>query len=125
MQTKNKVKIGIVLFLLFLFYYFLNQKLNIGIPCIFHELTGLYCPGCGITRMFFAIIELKFYDAFRYNPLVFILLIISILYLLLKSLLKKYNINLIIPNYIYYILLVIVIFYGIFRNIPEFEFFNF
>ena len=125
MQTKNKVKIGIMLFLLFLFYYFLNQKLNIGIPCIFHELTGLYCPGCGITRMFFAIIELKFYDAFRYNPLVFILLIISILYLLLKSLLKKYNINLIIPNYIYYILLVIVIFYGIFRNIPEFEFFNF
>ena len=76
MQTKNKVKIGIMLFLLFLFYYFLNQKLNIGIPCIFHELTGLYCPGCGITRMFFAIIELKFYDAFRYNPLVFILLII-------------------------------------------------
>ena len=121
MIMKNKVKIGIILFFLLICYYFLNQKLDIGIPCIFHELTGLYCPGCGITRLLFSLFELNFYQAFRSNPLVFILLILSIFYLLIKVILKIFNISITIPNYIYYILLVIIILFGILRNIPGFE----
>ena len=71
--------------------------------------------------MFFAILHLEFYQAFRYNPLVFILLILSIIYLIIKFILKKFNINIKIPEYIWYILLVIIIIYGILRNIPEFS----
>ena len=122
MKPQNRVKIGIFLFFLFIIYYLLNKKIGIGIPCVFHELTGLYCPGCGITRLLFSLLELNFYQAFRSNPLVFILLILSILYLILKLILKRFNINLTIPNYIYYFLLIIVIIFGILRNIPGFEF---
>ncbi len=122
MKPKNRVKIGIFLFFLFIIYYLLNKKIGIGIPCVFHELTGLYCPGCGITRLLFSLLELNFYQAFRSNPLVFILLMLSILYLILKLILKRFNINLTIPNYIYYFLLIIVIIFGILRNIPGFEF---
>ena len=88
MNTKT-VKIGIILFFLLLCYYFLNQKFSIGIPCIFHEITGLYCPGCGVTKLTFSLLELDFYQAFRANPLIFILLILAIIYYLIKIILNK------------------------------------
>ena len=122
MNTKT-VKIGIILFFLLLCYYFLNQKFSIGIPCIFHEITGLYCPGCGVTKLTFSLLELDFYQAFRANPLIVILLILAIIYYLIKiSLNKLFKINITIPNYVYYILLVITILFGVLRNIPGFEF---
>ena len=40
---------------------------DIRIPCIFYELTGLSCPGCGITRMFSSLALLDFSSAFAYN----------------------------------------------------------
>ena len=122
MNTKT-VKIGIILFFLLLCYYFLNQKFSIGIPCIFHEITGLYCPGCGVTKLTFSLLELDFYQAFRANPLIFILLILAIIYYLIKIILNKlFKINITIPNYVYYILLVITILFSVLRNIPGFEF---
>ncbi len=45
---------------------------DFGIPCLFHELTSLRCPGCGITRMVIAIVRLDFKTAFSCNPFVFI-----------------------------------------------------
>ena len=45
-----------------------------GIPCIFRLISGKYCPGCGISRMFVALSRFDIHAAFRYNPLVFCLL---------------------------------------------------
>ena len=45
-----------------------------GIPCIFHLLTGLQCPGCGITRMCGALIRLDFATAWESNPAILILI---------------------------------------------------
>ena len=39
-------------------------------PCIFHELTGYYCPGCGGTRAFLALITGHPILSFLYNPAV-------------------------------------------------------
>lgn len=123
MRIKSKIFIIIILFVILLIYYFINKSLNIGIPCLFHEITGLYCPGCGITRLVFSLLELDFYHAFQANPLIFILLIIAGIYFLLKIILNKFfQINITIPNYVYYILLVVVILFGILRNIPDFEY---
>lgn len=49
---------------------FIKKLLGIGMPCAFHSLTGLYCPGCGGTR---AVTELLYGDlrmSFQYHPLV-------------------------------------------------------
>ena len=43
-----------------------------GIPCIFHLVTGLQCPGCGISRMFMSLAKLDFVAAFKYNSFVFL-----------------------------------------------------
>lgn len=36
--------------------------------CLFHQLTGLSCPGCGTARALHALVHLRVADAFWYNP---------------------------------------------------------
>ena len=119
MIRKKEMKLILLLISFLIIFLFLNKVFNFTIPCLFHEITNLYCPGCGITRMFLSLFKLDFYQAFRYNPLVFILLILSIVYFLVKKIGK---LIFKLPNYIYYYLLFIVIIYGILRNIPLFSF---
>ena len=46
-----------------------------GIPvCLFHSLTGLPCPGCGLTRAFSSLLHGQAQAAFAYHPFVFLLL---------------------------------------------------
>ena len=119
----SKMKLILILISFLIIYFILSELLDVDIPCLFYEITGYYCPGCGITRLLFSFLKLDFYQAFRYNPLIFILIIITGIYWLVKFILKKFmNISIEIPNYVYYILLVIVIIFGILRNIPMFDF---
>lgn len=37
--------------------------------CLFRRLTGVPCPGCGMTRAFLAAFRLDFPEAFRMHPL--------------------------------------------------------
>ena len=113
---KNKIIILIILVLIALISIFVHPF----IPCLFHEITGLYCPGCGVTRMIISILKLDLYQAFRYNPLlfilfpVFIILFINYIYCLIKiktPLYKKVN------NSVWILLIIILILYGIIRNI--------
>jgi len=39
------------------------------IPCPFHSVTGIQCPGCGMTRACIALANGDLGDALRYNPL--------------------------------------------------------
>ena len=41
-----------------------------GFPCLFHLLTGLYCPGCGGTRAVRAMMAGNLGLSFQYHPLV-------------------------------------------------------
>ena len=56
-----------------------------AIPCIFHLLTGLHCPGCGLTRMCLALLRLDFAAAARYNLLAFCFLPVAALLFLYKA----------------------------------------
>ena len=44
------------------------------IPCLFYQITGKYCPGCGMTRMGLSLMQLDLRSAFHNNSAVFILL---------------------------------------------------
>jgi len=43
-----------------LLYAGIVKLIGRGIPCVFHEITGLKCPGCGITHAMTALIHLDF-----------------------------------------------------------------
>ena len=40
-----------------------------GRGCPFRNLTGIPCPGCGMSRAWFAFLRLELADAFRYHPM--------------------------------------------------------
>lgn len=123
MQTnKNflkKICYGILFIIGIIVYYFLNKNFNTEIPCIIHKITNLYCPGCGITRMFFSLLNLNFYQAFRYNPLIFILLCGYVLLKLSEIIIRK---KIKISSKVIIAILIIVITFGILRNIPYFSY---
>ena len=112
MQNKRRYIVLIILFLIGLILFLIDKP----IPCIFNKITGLYCPGCGITRMFISILKLDYKGAFRYNPFVFVLLILYLIFLLINSILKR---KIKITNIIFYIIIVLAIVFGILRNIPQ------
>lgn len=43
--------------------------MGFGIPCMLHEITGLECPGCGLTRAIAAVVRLDIAAAFGFNAL--------------------------------------------------------
>ena len=107
-------------------YYIFYSKTGIGIPCVIHKVTGFYCPGCGITRLLFALFRGHIKEAFMYNQLVFILLPFLIFYIIYSLYLyitaKEDKILKRIPNYVFIILLVIVLVWGVVRNLSFFPF---
>ncbi|NLI89694.1 MAG: DUF2752 domain-containing protein [Epulopiscium sp.] len=86
-------------------------------PCIFNKITGLYCPGCGMTRAVNSCFKFNFYQAFRFNALLFIAPIMLGLYWFAKDN-GKYR----LANIILGLSITIALAYGLLRNIPRFSY---
>ena len=54
-------------------YYVFTQITGLRIPCLFYEITGLKCPGCGLTAMCIHLAHFRFVEALHANPLMFFL----------------------------------------------------
>lgn len=108
-----------------LYLYFMGPG-NIPLVCVFHEVTGLYCPGCGAGRACYSILHGQFLEAFCYNPLMTVLLPLIGLYIAARMvdwivtggnhIDRKINVK-----FLTWVLVIVVV-YGVLRNIPVFPF---
>lgn len=51
--------------------------------CLFKQLTGLPCPGCGCTRAFMSLLHGNVRQALWYNPVAVLLTILAAIFILL------------------------------------------
>ena len=107
-------------------YLYLFTPQGVPLVCIFHSITGLYCPGCGAGRACYSILHGRFLDAFCYNPLMTVLLPLIGLYIAARvvdwiitggnHIDRKINVKFLTG------VLIAVVIYGVLRNIPVFPF---
>lgn len=55
------------------FAYYLAARFFFAVPCMFRTLTEFKCPGCGITHMLVAELQLDFAQAYAANPALYLL----------------------------------------------------
>lgn len=98
-------------------YKCLNEHGIVSIPCIFHVITNLDCPGCGVTRMLFAVLNLEFKLAFHYNfaimlasPLLLFLSVQAIIYYIKEGVFytSKRQSNIIWGLILYFLLFMVI-----------------
>lgn len=118
------VKIFSTVFVFGIFYCIFTLLTDIGIPCPIYTVTGLSCPGCGISRFFLCLVRLDFSRAVSNNVAVaFFLplwLIIGIIeFFANPPWLAKGSV---VGRCLVYGTLITMILFGILRNLPGFEF---
>lgn len=119
------IKKAAIILLLGLAYYTFICITGYVIPCVFNLATGLYCPGCGITRMFLSLAQLDFISAAHNNLLVFSLMVPVFVYLFVKliSYIKKGETHYTLIDKIIIIIIALAVFaFWIVRNMPQFPF---
>lgn len=107
-----------------LLYRFLYIK-GVGLKCIFFELTGFYCPGCGMGRASLCLLRGDFFEALKNNPFIFLLILIGI-YIFARLIdwaaTGKNHIDKYIPPRLLMAIFIILAVYGVLRNIPFYPF---
>lgn len=126
MGMKKTIITNFIIIIIGIIYLIWYRLTHLGIPCVFRLVTDLYCPGCGITRMFVAISRFDFAEAIRSNAFVFVLLPYGIfvyarhhLYRFIQG--EEYSYNK-YHRYILILILVMAVAFGIIRNLPYFNF---
>ncbi|MCX4315849.1 MAG: DUF2752 domain-containing protein [Lachnospiraceae bacterium] len=72
-NRRNEVIKGILILLgIGMLYALFSTITGLRIPCVVYALTGLYCPGCGVTRMCLSLLRFDFRTAFSCNQLLFL-----------------------------------------------------
>lgn len=110
-----------------LFYLYRTEEgTGAGIPCLFHFVTGWYCPGCGASRALRSLLHLDFGQALRYNaPFTIAAPSLGIYALSLSVSFVRFGEDRVsrhIPWTPVVIFAVLCLFYGVLRNLSAFAF---
>ena len=119
------IKKAAIILLLGLVYYAFICLTGYVIPCVFNLATGLYCPGCGITRMVLSLAQFDFVSAAHNNLIVFSLMVPVCAYLLMKLIryITKGETRYTLTDKIVIIVIALAMFaFWIMRNLPQFSF---
>jgi len=115
-----------VIYAALLFLFVINPaSSSFYVPCPFHRLTGLYCPGCGSLRAVHQLLHGNVAAAFGLNPLLVLSLPFLGYLLLFYSVPASRNRPLrsaIIPAFYIWLILLTIILFWILRNITLYPF---
>ena len=125
----RRIGIAGVVFLVLVFFvvmfWFEPEKSGVFPPCLFHALTGWYCPGCGSARGLHQLLHGHVLTAFGLNPLMVLSLPFLSYGLISRILFLGTNRRLpsvFIPARWIWALLTVIILFWILRNIPHYPF---
>lgn len=116
---------GAICVALFVLFVFNPANSSFYVPCPFHRLTGLYCPGCGSLRAIHQLLHGNLLAAFALNPLMVLSLpflgywFVSCGVLALR---KRPLVSVIIPSFWIWLILLIILLFWILRNITLYPF---
>lgn len=121
-NVKHKEIIITTISLLLVMFYPLMMKV-IGYECFWRKHFGITCAGCGFTRMITSLLKFDLYQAFRYNPLFFILVIITLAYVIYVVICMVKKRPYYKPNYLFFVgLFIILLLYMLLRNTSFFSY---
>ncbi len=94
--------------------------------CLFHQHTGLLCPGCGATRSALALGDGRIIEAVQNNLLFVSGVVFGSLWILLAAMREKFSKVLFLQPFrirlwFLWVILALLVCFGILRNLPGFE----
>lgn len=117
----------VLLGLAYSFFIDPNATPAVTFPCVTYRMTGLYCPGCGDTRALHALLHGHILQAFDYNLLLPIIVLVLAWYYLvgLTTLIRKKRVMWIpqsLPLWAAITIGAVVVLFTVLRNIPVWPF---
>ncbi|WP_313252488.1 DUF2752 domain-containing protein [Empedobacter sp.] len=110
-----------ILVIVYFYSYYSNQS-PFSIKCIFHNVTSLWCPGCGGQRAFSLLVHGHFFQSLRYNLILPFALYICVqfYYAIVGNIFlgKSMSGKLHLPASFARNFLIFLLIYSILRNIP-------
>ena len=95
-MIKKYLKYNII-YVIALLYFFISIVLkgmnivDMTVPCLFKTFFNISCLGCGLTSASIHILKLEFVKAFSCNPIIFIIIPLSLILLIKNYYIFKKN----------------------------------
>lgn len=103
-----------------LLFFFDPARSRFYPKCMFHELTGLQCPGCGSLRALHALLHGQVRRAFAFNPLLFVVAFFGA-YLVLRKKLRPDRPDPLANRLVWWGGPILIVLFWILRNLPAFS----